>query len=399
MRRWISVFTLPGYLISSVVMGGFFLAGCGGGKTCSPNAETSCSYGSGGSGGVGISGGTSGGGTSGGVGGGTSGGGTSGGGTSGGSGGASGGSGGSGGVIKRPGGSPFVQAKALRPSFRLPVQGLVNGGQSRAVAGARVYVLQVNSSAYSNSSVSLLSSSGNPPDPIGNYVLTDEYGGFSIAGFYTCTAGRQVYLLARGGNSGGDGDNPAIGLMTLIGTCPETGNFDKATPFIFVNEVSTVTAAYAMAQSATDATHINLSKKSQDAVASFSAVQLASVATGAAYVEVPGKPGSKVPRSKIHTLANILAVCVNSSSPNSSGCKTLFANARGGEGTGAAEDTASAAINIARNPYAHVAALFKLQSALSAPFTPALDAVPPDFTLLMARDESRKDMEFARVRP
>ena len=120
----------------------------------------------------------------------------------------------------------------------------MNGGQSRAVAGARVYVLQVNSSSYGSSSVSLLrSATGDSHDSIGNYVLTNQYGGFSIAGQYTCTTGHQVYALARGGNSGGDGSNDAIGLMASLGACPESGIFDAAMPFIFVSEVPTVATA------------------------------------------------------------------------------------------------------------------------------------------------------------
>jgi hypothetical protein len=277
----------------------------------------------------------------------------------------------------------LIRAKGLVPPFRPPIQGLVNGGQARAVAGARVYVLQVNSNPYTSSSISLLdSSTGNPRDSVGNYVLTNEYGGFSIAGNYTCTSGRQVYLYVRGGNSGGDGENPAIGLMASLGMCPESGNFDTKLPFIFVNEVSTVAAAYAMAGSAADATHINSPSTTHDAVDKASAADLANIATGFAYSEQPSNPERKVPRDKIHTLANILSACVNSNSPASDGCQILFANARSRGGAGAVpEDTATAAINIARSPHANVGALFSLQPKVSAPFTPALDSAPADFTL------------------
>lgn len=64
-----------------------------------------------------------------------------------------------------------------------PFQGLLNGGQSRAVAGARVYMLEANSLAPGSPSISLLSdATGTPGDSIGHYVLTDEHGGVSIAG-------------------------------------------------------------------------------------------------------------------------------------------------------------------------------------------------------------------------
>ena len=39
----------------------------------------------------------------------------------------------------------------------------------------------------------------------------------------------------------------AIGLMASLGSCPQNGSFDKAAPFVVVNEVTTVAVAYAMA--------------------------------------------------------------------------------------------------------------------------------------------------------
>jgi hypothetical protein len=267
----------------------------------------------------------------------------------------------------------------------------VNGGQSRAVVGAKVYVLQVNSGDYGNSSVSLLTSAtGNPADSIGHYVLSGEYGGFSIAGNYTCTAGHQVYVYAQGGNSGDDGTNPAIGLLASLGACPESGNFDAAAPFIFVNEVTTVAAAYAMADIATDATHATASANRAAPTGIFSAADLASIATGFANSALPSNPEDKVPQTKIHTLANILSACVNSSSPASTSCSTLFNSARshGISGT-APEETATAAINIARNPHVNIAPLYGLQPLLSVPFQPALESPPPDFELSLAAETSK----------
>ncbi|MGB6130907.1 MAG: hypothetical protein WBG54_03940, partial [Acidobacteriaceae bacterium] len=134
-----------------------------------------------------------------------------------------------------------------------PVQGLVSGGPERAIAGAKVYVMQANATKATSL---LTAATGHGADAIGHYVLTDSTGGFAIAGDYACTPGRQVYLYVRGGNSGGSGTNAGIGLMAWLGACPESGNFDKAEPFVFVNEVTTVAAAYAMATRASDATHV-----------------------------------------------------------------------------------------------------------------------------------------------
>ena len=108
----------------------------------------------------------------------------------------------------------------------------MNGGQSRAVVGAKVYVLQANTTGYGKPSVSLLTSrTGNPADSIGHYVLTGEYGGFSIAGDYTCSAGRQVYLYVLGGNSGGNGSNSAIGLIAVAGRLPGSRNLHHCGAF------------------------------------------------------------------------------------------------------------------------------------------------------------------------
>ena len=74
-----------------------------------------------------------------------------------------------------------------------------------------------------------------------------EQGGFSIAGDYACTAGHQVYMYTNGGNSGSDGENEAIGLRASLGKCPESDSSDSVRPFNFVNEVTMVAAAYAMA--------------------------------------------------------------------------------------------------------------------------------------------------------
>ena len=193
-------------------------------------------------------------------------------------------------------------------------------------------------------------------------------------------------MYARGGNSGDDGPNSAIGLMASLGACPDTGRFDAAAPFIFVNEVTTVAAAYAMAGMARDATHVVGSASPTASNSLVSAADFASIATGFAN----SGPDSKVPPAKIHTLANILAACINSDSPTSAGCMTLFANARSHGSSGIVpEDTATAAINIAQNTHANIAALYALQPKLSAPFQPALESAPSDFELSAASEQAK----------
>ena len=72
---------------------------------------------------------------------------------------------------------------------------------------------------------------------------------------------------------------------------------------------------------------------------------------------------------------------MNSTGPGSSACSTLFADAKSGGSSGTAPtDTATAAINMAHNPVANIAALYAL-STTTPPFAPALTAQPNDFTI------------------
>jgi sugar lactone lactonase YvrE len=281
----------------------------------------------------------------------------------------------------------------------LEIQGKVQGGQ-QPIVSAHVYLLAANTTGYGNASLSLLTAgTGRTQDTSGGptngfyYVTTDGNGDFSISGDYSCTAGTQVYAYSLGGNPGA-GTNSAAGLMAALGSCPSAGNFATATPFIFMNEVSTVATAYAIAGFATDALHVSSSGTAQAKAGianAFLNVQiLETLSTGAANPYPPGiatgsGPGT-VPQAELNTLGNILAACVNStgtlSGPtNPTACYTLFTSAMSGGTTGTQPtDTATAAINIAHNPVASVSALYGLSSAY-AQFSPALTAQPNDFTV------------------
>ena len=271
----------------------------------------------------------------------------------------------------------------------LALQGKVHGGQ-QPIVGAHVYLMQAGTSgsagygipaSSANSSVSLLNATKTGlSDSIGAYVLTANDGSFSIGGDYSCTPGTQVYLYVLGGNPGA-GTNSAASLMAILGNCPAADNFAATVPYLWVNEVSTVAAAYAMAGYATDSTHVSSSGSTLAATgiqnAFANAANLVTVSTGIARTTNPANTAS-VPQAEINTLANILASCVNSSSSASSTCNTLFANAL--NGSAAPSDTASAAINIAHNPAANVANLYTIPTP-SVAFAPALTTQPNDFSL------------------
>jgi len=283
------------------------------------------------------------------------------------------------------------------PAQGAAIHGNVHGGQ-QPIVGAHVYLFAANSTAYGAASLSLLNAAdtGNS-DSIGAYVLTGSDGSFTINGDYTCTAGQQVYLYAFGGNPGA-GASSAAGLLAILGNC--LGPSFSTSTFVWINEVSTVAAAYAFSGFATDATHVSSSGTALAQVgiqnAFANATNLASLSTGAALATTPALNGT-VPQSTINTLANLLAACVNSTGTitgptNPTTCYTLFNNAtsNGTSGGTVPSDTATAAINIAHNPAANIANLCSLQAAVGAAFLPDLGCVstgngyPPDFTIAIA---------------
>ena len=129
---------------------------------------------------------------------------------------------------------------------------------STPVSGAHVYLLAANTNGYGNASVSLLNSAlTGASDTLGGFVTTAADGSFTINGMYQCTPKIQVYAYALGGNAG-SGDNAALGLLAVLGNCPQAGSFKFNSP-LTMNEVTTVAAAYVMAGFTNDATHVSSS--------------------------------------------------------------------------------------------------------------------------------------------
>ena len=265
----------------------------------------------------------------------------------------------------------------------LSIQGILHGGK-QPVVDAHVYLLAANTTGYGQPSASLLNaSSTGASDAIGAYVTTSSTGAFSITGDYACTPNTQVYVYALGGNPGA-GVNSAAGFLALLGNCPNSGNFLTAVPYIWVDEVSTIAAAYAFTGFATDPTHVSSSGTAlaqtgiQNAFAN--AANLVDLSNGVALDTTPAGNGS-VPQREINTLANILASCVNSTGPSSPACSTLFSNSLSKGSSGAIPtNTADAAINIAHNPGTNIATLFALTTPAS-PFQPVLPSAPGNFTI------------------
>ena len=261
--------------------------------------------------------------------------------------------------------------------------GTVHGGQ-QPVTGSAIYLFAAGASGYGGPSTSLLNPSvaGVSVDTSNNgYVLTDGTGSFAITGDYTCPSPTaQVYAAAVGGNPGlGAGkSNPNLVMIAALGSCSGL----TSSTFIFINEVTTVAAAWALAPFTADASDIGTSPGNiAGLVNAFAAAgELSNTATGA--VSGPTLPaGAVLPTSKLNTIADILAACVNTTggvAGDSSACGNLFAAATR---TGPApSNTLTAAVNVARSPVTNAASLFSLLPA-AAPFQPTLPSAPTDWTV------------------
>ena len=263
--------------------------------------------------------------------------------------------------------------------------GSAHGGR-QPIAGAHVYLFAANTSAYGASSISLLNPAypGVATDTLGPYVTTASDGSFTLTSAYNCSPGQQVYALATGGNPGlpQGATNPAIGLLAVLGPCPAEGTLANTVPFISINEVSTIAAAYALAGFMTDSTHVSSgpSAASQQGLANaFAAVyNLVNIDTGTARDQNLAGNGV-VPQAEINTLADILVPCVNSDGAGAA-CSTLFSSVRRSGDNSAIADTTTAAIKLARNPALNVDTLFGLVPS-AAPFQPTLPTKPNDWTI------------------
>ena len=279
------------------------------------------------------------------------------------------------------------------------LSGVAFGGQQPLVS-SNVYLLAANPGGYGSGSLSLLTtaSTGNAVDTIGSYALTAaSTGAFALAGDYDCTKGyglgastasgattlpgsEQVYLYILGGSPGA-GANSSAGLLAALGPC----NAPYATSGLVVNELTTIAAAYAFAGYATDATHLASSGTALALTgltnAGLNSANLVNIAGGA---PVANSTGITRPVATLYTLADILAACINGTTANSH-CTTLFQYTESAGATGtAATDTATAAINLAHNPWptaAGMTALYGLVPGTGAPYTGGLSSQPNDFTL------------------
>ncbi len=249
------------------------------------------------------------------------------------------------------------------------IGGSVHGGH-RPVSGASVELYAAGTGGVGSASVPLLRRA----------VASDSNGNFSIPAQYGCPSpSAEIYVVARGGDPNvSGGQNSALMLTALLGPCSGLSKLGT----VAVNEVTTVGSIWPVAKYWKSPTH--LGSKANDS-SFFDAVSTVPEFINLTQGSSPGTPTPAsyfAENSKLYSLADALAVCVNSSggkAGDGTPCGQLFAMA-GTAGRSAPTDTMTAAIQIAQQPDSNVAGIYDLVNGSTA-FQPSLPAAPPDWTL------------------
>jgi hypothetical protein len=248
-----------------------------------------------------------------------------------------------------------------------PFTGTVFGGQ-QAVKFATISMYAASTAGYGITNQNVLTAP----------VSTDANGNFAVGSNFTCTPGQQMYIVATGGDPGG-GTNANLALMAALGDCANLAN-----AFVNMNEVTTIGTAFALAPFMSSITQLSTSaNNTAGLVRAFANVnKLVSIAGGS--TPGPALPaGATAPAAEIYTLADILALCVNSQGGVANDGKTNCGSVLGlttPTGGVAPTDTIQAALNIAHNPALNVTPLYHLTTG-QPPFTGKLPGPPPDWTL------------------
>jgi hypothetical protein len=293
------------------------------------------------------------------------------------------------------------------------VSGIVHGGQ-QPVSGSTVQLWAVGTGGY-----------GSTASPIGSSATTGANGGFNL-GTPSCPSNSYAYITASGGDpqiasgaQSGSG-NTAIALMAALGPC---SGISGAT-YVNINEVTTVAAVFAMAQFGSftaNATLVSGASK-QTPVDTFgtnstnvqgiaNAMQIAQILASnplGASSASSGNPSTTTPANvsveygQINTLADILALCVNSTGVASTPCAPVITAATPSGGT-APSDTIQIALNLALNPTIGTGAQGDLNtSAYNAitgtpPFQPYDSAAPNDWTIGFSVSTGTSDSRWIAI--
>ena len=208
-------------------------------------------------------------------------------------------------------------------------------------------------------------------------VTTDASGFFNITGDYVCpTAATQVYLVARGGNPGltSSVNNSALVMMAALGNCGDLTNSTS----IEINEVTTVAAAWALSQFLGPGAIVGSTSTNATGLANaFAVANNLGRHRHRSCSRVRALPtGAVTETAKLYTLADVLAVCVNSD--GGSACCSVV---RCGNNLSGRSD------QYARRGSQHCAAPWQQRccglqcGSPQGPFQPVLNTQPNDWTM------------------
>jgi hypothetical protein len=188
-----------------------------------------------------------------------------------------------------------------------------------------------------------------------------------------------VYIVATGGQPSPGTTNSNLQLMTALGSCTAL----QTTPFITINELTTVAAVNALAPYITSASAIG--SGGSDVSALNTAFTLASEYVNPTTGYAPGASvptGYTVPVAEIDSLGNAAAACVNSSggtANDGSNCGSFFEDTKP-TSSSAPTSTLMALLNLAKNPTLNTAAIYSSSSTFAA-FQPTLAVQPTTFAI------------------
>jgi hypothetical protein len=252
------------------------------------------------------------------------------------------------------------------------IGGIAHGGM-QAIQGGTVTLYATQSNGYGGAAL-----------PLAPTTTTDTNGGFTLAPNVACPAGQYAYITIAGGNTGGASVNSNSLLMTALGKCSDlyggTNGTTYSGQFVWVDELTTVAAAYALDNfttvSGSGATAVvNISAPVNNtatysattpsagglAHAFTNALALVNPFSGQPYATYNNKSGyGVIPDAEIFLLGNILQSCVNSTGVTGTNTATANDGTPCGKlfsmttppvsGASTPTDTMSAMLNLAHYP-------------------------------------------------
>lgn len=262
------------------------------------------------------------------------------------------------------------------------IAGQAFGGQ-QPVVGATISVVEMGTSGYGSTGIVLAS------------TITDSNGNFSFApNAYTCPqSDTPVYLLGIGGNSG-FGNNGSSVEAAALGTCTNAKQ-----SFVVMNEVTTAVTATVLSHffsttfGGANAANDWFGGPSSGSAGSMvyskglvngNNVTIPAIVNNSSGSVNPNSSTVTIEATKINTIANILAACINTSGSLKNGqpCQQLFKFTTTPSGQ-VPSDTLQAAVSMALNPQLTTAKMDNLFNLITAqaPFNPYLTAAPNDWSI------------------